>query len=87
MVPTDQVLNSDAYVFMTLWKDSAVVSLENSRLEVLFNNSCGGTARFESEGDFLFFQHIFEQNVPRHSPFEALGHDFVPRKSTAKPKQ
>ena len=55
MVPTDQVLNSDAYVFMTLWKDSAVVSLENSRLEVLFNNSCGGTARFESEGDFLFF--------------------------------
>ena len=62
------------------------MSLEESKLSVLFNNSCSGTIKFNEMTDFLLFESLHEQFKPKHNPFEALGHNFIARKSTIKPK-
>ena len=58
-MPYSRVYDPEASVFSVLWQDSSTITLDEPNLQVNFNNSCCGTAKFDSEGDFLFFKMKF----------------------------
>ena len=85
VTPNDKSEDPGAAVFSIKWEDSAALTLEDSKQEVYFNNACGGTIKFDCEGDFLFFKCRFEENTPDENSFLDISHNIIPRRGSSKP--